>query len=428
MHLPHVTSRSFWIAIAFASALFGGVPAGGAEDGPCPDLEHIRGLGDVCPRPNGLYEVFSPDGRSLGYTHGLDPPPSEGDGGGASGARPVACVSGAANTYYVRVLYARATNDADGFAAKVPEIRSLVEQANGLLFDSASATGGVADLKVKCVGGLVEVLNAVLPTPMASASFATIVSDLENQGFNDPKVKYWVYYDDTGACTCGGTGHVYDDSKLLVSNLNNGNGDPLFAVNFGYNSARIMMHELGHNMGAVQNGAPHATGALHCWDGLDTMCYNDGGPNGWKYTTTACAVEVWDCHNDDYFHADPAGGSYLALNWNIAHPYNRFLRGCLDTTGSLQAGLGGVAVLGVSAVDVPLPLSCQGSLFHLWNGGPLGTNYDVCWFQGGVQLSCNSGTALSNGGSEVGKVPATATTARVILHTGAQTAFVLKAT
>ena len=42
-------------------------------------------------------------------------------------------------------------------------------------------------------------------------------------------------------------------------------------------SASTLMHEQGHNMGAVQNSAPHSTDAGHCYQLNDVMCYNDGG-------------------------------------------------------------------------------------------------------------------------------------------------------
>jgi len=306
-----------------------GVPANPPEDRgapDCPGYRYERGLGDVCPRDNGLLEVFHPGTHhSVGFTHGLDPAPSGGEPGSPAGPKPPNCVSGAAGTYHIKVFYARAYNDVDNYASTVATIRSLVDQANGLVNDAAIATGGAASLNVKCTSGVVDVVNVVLPTGMASASFSTIVTDMNNMGYTDGKVKHWVFYDDTGACSCGGTGHVYNDDTLAVSNLNNGNGVAFFAVDFGYNSARIMMHEMGHNLGAVQDSAPHSTLAGHCYDGLDTMCYNDGGPNGGLYSTSYCGIEIFDCGKNDYFHINPTSGSYLATHWNLGNTMNRFI-------------------------------------------------------------------------------------------------------
>ena len=41
--------------------------------------------------------------------------------------------------------------------------------------------------------------------------------------------------------------------------------------------ALVFMHEVGHNLGAVQVNSPHASRGSHCFDEWDTMCYNDGG-------------------------------------------------------------------------------------------------------------------------------------------------------
>src|SRR5919108_190506 len=67
---------------------------------------------------------------------------------------------------------------------------------------------------------------------------------------------------------------LYTDAGLFLgTNLNNGFGPlPMFSITFGYDSTRIMLHELSHNLGAGQDGAPHTPGAGHCWDGRDTMC------------------------------------------------------------------------------------------------------------------------------------------------------------
>lgn len=83
-------------------------------------------------------------------------------------------------------------------------------------------------------------------------------------------------------------------------------------------------------MGAVQLTAPHSTGSWHCTDGLDVMCYNDGGPNGSSYTSTTCGAApngtlFFDCGFNDYFNPGPAAGSYLDTHWNLASPNNHWI-------------------------------------------------------------------------------------------------------
>jgi hypothetical protein len=195
-----------------------------------------------------------------------------------------------------------------------------------MVYDAGVATGTAANLKVRCTNGEIDVLNEVLPTDEDDADYESIMGDLTEKGYASPRVKYWIYYDDRGACPCGGIANLWLDESALPTNLNNGFGPlPMFSITFGYDSTRIMLHELSHNLGAVQDGAPHTTEAGHCWDGRDTMCYNDGGPQAFRYTNGLCAVETYDCGKDDYFHANPAEGSYLAENWNIGSRWNQFL-------------------------------------------------------------------------------------------------------
>jgi hypothetical protein len=93
----------------------------------------------------------------------------------------------------------------------------------------------------------------------------------------------------------------------------------------------VMLHEITHNLGAVQWSAPHTThppGELtgtysHCWDGQDVMCYADGPAMVHAYVPTVCPLgngpipQTYDCGRDDYFNPDPPAGSYIATHWNV---------------------------------------------------------------------------------------------------------------
>ncbi len=318
------------IAVVAVSAVTPGAP--GREDAAlrCASGQDMVGVGWVCPQSNGLLEVFGAQGESLGFTHGpddVDAPADEGEASAGSSPRSPTCVSGAPGTYYIQVIYARASNDQDEYAAKVEAIRDIVASANGLVNDAAHDTGGRIHLKVKCVSGVVHVANEALPTSRTSDSFSTITGDLRNRGYNDGKVKYWVFYDDSIGGLAAGQGNVNGDDRLTASNANNGNSGPMFAITYGGLSVRVMLHELGHILGAVQNSSPHASGGFHCWDGTDIMCYNDApsGPKGALYTTIWCAEEVWDCNHDDYFHFAPPSGNYLVDHWNLASPLSRYI-------------------------------------------------------------------------------------------------------
>jgi hypothetical protein len=85
----------------------------------------------------------------------------------------------------------------------------------------------------------------------------------------------------------------------------------------------VMLHEITHNLGGVEQSAPHHTAGWHCWDGADVMCYDDRTAGSENYTTTVCPSssgdipDTYDCGHDDYFNPDPAAGSYLATHWNV---------------------------------------------------------------------------------------------------------------
>jgi hypothetical protein len=85
----------------------------------------------------------------------------------------------------------------------------------------------------------------------------------------------------------------------------------------------VMLHEITHNLGGVQQSAAHSTPFAHCWDGSDVMCYPDGSSGSQPYTSGVCPTiqgaipQTYDCGHNDYFNPDPAPGTYLATHWNV---------------------------------------------------------------------------------------------------------------
>lgn len=92
-------------------------------------------------------------------------------------------------------------------------------------------------------------------------------------------------------------------------------------------ASRTTLHEIGHNLGAVVPEAPHSSGAWHCWDSSDIMCYDDGGPYfqaggeeqafcQTKRMTSKDGVALirgsFDCQKDDYWN--PSGLGSLVYN------------------------------------------------------------------------------------------------------------------
>jgi len=198
--------------------------------------------------------------------------------------------------------------------------------------------------------------------------------------------------------------------------------------------ANVLAHENGHNLGAVVTTAPNTSGDAHCNDGLDVMCYADGGPFS-QYDPTVCARLHFDCGHDDYFHPDPSPGSYLGRFWNLASPFNRFVQGCVHRAGSL-APLGTVTVVVPprcwdhpyavsSTVDVARPdLSGVQLLRPVDRALPDTVSadtpvFDVCWYRAASLLRCDPG-ALSYVSA---RVPRGADSARVTIRTGPETPY-----
>lgn len=295
-----------------------GVPSAPADAAECL-FEDIPGQGPSCAVEGGWIVRFASGGTAL--THGADAFVS--DAAVAGAPRDPVCVD-ASSDAHAHVVYARAGDRPDRYDAMAPAVRDLVREVNGRLNQEGGERGAIVDYKVRCAAGVVEVANAVLPTPAASATFSTIVSDLRSLGHTSPLAKYWVWYDGAVDCGgCAGQATVHADDRLVADNAANAGND--FAVTYGVLSSTVMMHENAHNLGAVQLSAPHTSGSWHCNDGSDVMCYADGGPSSAPFT--ACADrEHFDCGHDDYFDPAPAPGSYLATHWNLGSRLNRFVQ------------------------------------------------------------------------------------------------------
>ncbi len=220
----------------------------------------------------------------------------------------------------------------------------LLSAANGyttrierMLVESAADTGGVRHLRWRTnlgTAGCELVITAVkldvLPLP---TNFGEMRTFLVNKGFNAADRKYLAWVEDTSVPAWAGTPDVRRPCTANFSN--NDTRGPLFpgevvadnptntlvqysvcslldGIGFGPG------HELMHNMGAVQFSAPHADGGAHCTQGYDPMCYGSG-----TVVDPQCADQIvfsykYDCGHDDYFHTNPAPGSYLCTKWNVA--------------------------------------------------------------------------------------------------------------
>lgn len=149
--------------------------------------------------------------------------------------------------------------------------------------------------------------------------FPATVKALKAKGYTSPARKYLVFADAANLCGVGG---MYIDTDKY-DNANDGDhptyarvDSPCWAFRSGFHS--VPAHEVMHMLGGVQDDAPHSTGAGHCVDETDAMCYDDGGLVSQLLRSCAGKEALFDCRNDDYFSMSPRPGSYLATHWNAA--------------------------------------------------------------------------------------------------------------
>lgn len=225
------------------------------------------------------------------------------------------CVTDEAEPH-VLLVHARPFDAPDTFAETAPRLQKAIRESNAIVRNEAERLGWRYDLRVLCdEGGAPVVRGAVLPTPGAADDYASIKRDLLAAGIASAEAKMLVAYEgEVGGY--GGEGDVLPDDQPGPANANDRGGSVAVVYGTQARAGWLYLHELLHTMGAVQDSAPHATGAGHCNDGGDVLCKQDEGPRS-DYETV-CGGRRLDCGSDDYFDPAPTEGSYLATHWNVA--------------------------------------------------------------------------------------------------------------
>jgi hypothetical protein len=343
-----VTAMALAVGVALV-AWTGPPPQAAARTDPAAACQDLRGgalvaclHGNDAPPPGvSLYErptlqelearssLRSPSPRLRGLA-GLE----QATGPSASGAEPasVRCIGDGTSGNRIQAVYARASDVDDRYGSVVGSLREWMAEADQAVWTSAGQTGGGKRLRFVTDGDCqLDVANVVL-TPTGDDSFSLMRAELILQGLNRSDRKYLVWVDAAvGIC---GLGEVYGDTRPGQDNFNN--RGPMYARVDTPCWQYAELHEIFHNLGAVQRDAPHPSAAWHCTDEADVMCYDDdaGGP---VVMSVVCAPEheaLLDCGDDDYFSTDPPAGSYLAGHWNTAD--SSFLQ---DDTAPEQARL-----------------------------------------------------------------------------------------
>jgi hypothetical protein len=285
----------------------------------------------------GGIELRSPAGQ-ISCTHGPDPAPagidiktprpplpvSRTEGAGPTTVAPI-CTGDGTSGPRVQLVYARPVGTPDRYDAYAASFQTWAAQIDAGVNESAEQTAGTRRIRFVHDASCTPVISRLTLTAATADDLGAFNAEVRqaHAGRTDRRFLVWM----EAAAFCG-VGEMRLDDRPDWLNENNA-GLPLVArVDsgcWGIPGALAEAHELFHTLGAVQASAPHSTGHSHCLDEIDRMC---GGDSSGKPTVLACPEgreDLFDCHHDDYFHTDPAPGSYLATHWNTAD--SRFLTG-----------------------------------------------------------------------------------------------------
>lgn len=172
-----------------------------------------------------------------------------------------------------------------------------------------------------------------------------------------PRKKY-VAWLDAPSQYCG-QGELYGDPRRSSSNSNDLRTTAVVYRPYaasgsdgGFCRGRTLLHELGHNLGALQAVAPNSFDDAHCDDDAnDVMCYIA------RSTQTSAGTGTFDFGNDDYWDAGAVPGSVNAdatghLSWWTAN-LSRFV--CRPAAGQLRADCGDASTVLPSADELQAP-------------------------------------------------------------------------
>ena len=266
-------------------------------------------------------------------THGPDPAPT-----GFDEDRPVqplsaqaageetaalACDGDGESGFRTQILYVRADDVPSRYDQYLPSFQAWAAEADQIFQESSAETGGLRRLRfVQDPTSCEPTVEPVVVSAAGDGNFDTTINELVNQGYDREDRIYLAFVDANVYC---GVGTLFEDERPTNDNWNN-IGPSYSRVDAGCWSGDVAAHEVMHNLGAVQLHAPNTSNGFHCVDEYDVMCYRDGANSpAMRYdcTTQAMNWTRFDCNHDDYFHTNPADGSYLATHWNAAD--NQFL-------------------------------------------------------------------------------------------------------
>jgi hypothetical protein len=214
----------------------------------------------------------------------------------------------------VQAVYAVASDVVSSYDSLLPSLLQWSGVADDVFATSAAETGGTRRIRWATDASCVPTVLQVVMSPTGDDAFSNTISELQAAGLNRTDRKYVVWVDSNLYC---GIGNVKGDDSPGPGNLNNF-GPSYGRTDRGCWGGYTEAHELMHNLGGVQLSAPHSTGAWHCTDEYDRMCYRENSAT-MTYPCLQGHDNVFDCGHDDYFSTAPEANTYLANNWNAAN-------------------------------------------------------------------------------------------------------------
>jgi VCBS repeat protein len=260
-------------------------------------------------------------------------------------------------------------------------------------------------------------------------------------------VKYLILNDKNLAPNFVGIGYLHYDPVKSASNANrNFTTSALIARNPAHTvdgqdswESSVVTHESLHVMNAAINyemepygavAAPYATTGFHCVDGIDILCYSDGGTaNGYgTYGEQRCPASAGygsadgvalDCEFDTYFDAKTEPGEWLSQWWNVGGSENPFLVEAPEAPSSGEDDVDGDGRSDLVTVD-------QDSTAHVFPGSDTGVKatgsidslsgqVDPALYDGGGHYLIDSADVTGEGRADLVTIKATG---GVFVHRG----------
>ncbi|MFE6856000.1 zinc-dependent metalloprotease family protein, partial [Streptomyces sp. NPDC057674] len=161
----------------------------------------------------------------------------------------------------VQVVYVHGPGR-DRYSQYLASFRKWAADADLIYSASAEETGGVRHIRyVTAADCTPTVLNIELPDS-ALSEFSATNRALAAKGLDRRDRKYMIFADAQVYC---GIGTFAGDERPAQSNLSNF-GPSYGRTDSGCWGGHTAAHELGHNLGAVNNSAPNTSRGAHCTD------------------------------------------------------------------------------------------------------------------------------------------------------------------